>query len=448
MNRKELLEQLTEDILVYVMHGEVSTEIVAKNIKPQGLDERFDEYRRLVDLHFVLKPEVIDFVEALPVRLRRIKTQTRSISRVRNGTVDGRINWSSTIKTRYSQNPGDTALFVCDNRSEDYDVDENLVLKKLLAVIYSTLQESTEYLDADYDWIADRWKENKNLVRQLTQIVERNVHVRRIRKPAQYEPTGRMLSVAENSRHEIYREAAALLQLRDDILTGDENAIRTLLDETTITPDDEETLLELFVLFRFIATLERLAGDETTVRTIQTGRQEVARIQGEKEIVIYHDNSAGDRKLSFVSTPEEKSDEDLTRSELVHRMTQSVVSDYFGREFTNSTGRPDVIVLEIVSEDEFEYEYLITEVKNSTSVDTIRQGIKETLEYLAFLRVNDEYVYSGELPEEYFGSGWNGMLVIQDLDKETPSTDEQEPIKILQVSELESELEPILSKLV
>jgi len=36
------------------------------------------------------------------------------------------------MKKRYSQNPADTSLFVCDNRSEDYDTPENLVLKRLI----------------------------------------------------------------------------------------------------------------------------------------------------------------------------------------------------------------------------------------------------------------------------------------------------------------------------
>ena len=56
--------------------------------------------------------------------------------------------------------------------------------------------------------------------------------------------------------------------------------------------------------------------------------------------------------------------------------------------FRNHTGRPDVLVLEIIGDDQDEHEFLIAEVKNSTNTDTIRRGIKETLEYLAFLRVN------------------------------------------------------------
>ncbi|NKE37536.1 hypothetical protein GWG54_17325 [Natronococcus sp. JC468] len=57
-----------------------------------------------------------------------------------------------------------------------------------------------------------------------------------------------------------------------------------------------------------------------------------------------------------------------------------------------SSAPASVTLLEIISGDG-DQEYLIVEVKNSTSEDTIRRGIKETLEYLAFLRLNEVYVF-------------------------------------------------------
>jgi len=47
---------------------------------------------------------------------------------------------------------------------------------------------------------------------------------------------------------------------------------------------------------------------------------------------------------------------------------------------------------------------------------------------------------------DYFGSGWNGLLVVQDLDRQTTSLEEQSEseIKILQASELEDGLEKCL----
>ncbi|MCU4750983.1 hypothetical protein OB919_03125 [Halobacteria archaeon AArc-curdl1] len=458
MNRDELLAELTEDILTYAMHGSFPQSEIARSIKPKALDERFEEYELLLDLHFVLQQEVVDFVESLPERLRSIRTETRNVSRTRRGTVDGRINWGATVKQRYSEHPRDRSIFVCDNRSENYDIPENLVLKKLVSVIHRTTREAEEYLRQDYDWVTDTWKENGELIDDLQRVVERNVHVRRIRKPDAYEPTERMLTTAANSRHEIYQDAAKLLRTRRRLFRGESDAIRRLLDETAIAPDDTETLFELFVLFRFVATLEELRKTQPNFQTIRSGRQEVARFEGETELVLYHDTAGGDHGLDFVAVPDEDKDEkDLSRTEQVQLVAQEVAENYFGKKYRNTTGRPDVIVLEIIAGDD-DREYLITEVKNSTREKTIRQGIKETLEYIAFLRVNEEFVFGsradddvGEVGEadmdgDYFGGGWNGMLVVQDLDRETASLDDQadNEIAILQASELDDELESVL----
>ncbi|WP_423746717.1 hypothetical protein [Haladaptatus sp. SPP-AMP-3] len=428
------------------MHGAFPERAFANAIKPDALDERFTEYELLLDLHFILSPDVIDFVEQLPQRVRNLQTDTESITRTRRGTIDGKINWSATIKQRYTQNPGDRSVFVCDNRTEEYDTDENLVFKRLAAIIYETLREADEYLQKEYAWVNDRW--DGTLVNHLRRIVEQNVHVRRIRKPKAYEPTDRMVDTAAESRQPIYRDAAALLEQRRRLFEGDREQLERLLTETAITPDDDETLLELFVLFRFIATLEELHETSAQFETIKTGRQEVAQLTNESgtEIAVYHDNSARDRDLSFRTRPD--GDQDVpSRTEKVHMTGFDIANDYFqDREFQNHTGRPDIIVLEITHPDG-EHDYLITEVKNSANTKTIRQGIKETLEYLAFLQQDDEFMYGDAVTEGYFGDGWNGLLVIQDLVEETASLEEQDnEIKILQASEVATALEKVLKQ--
>ncbi|QSG03278.1 hypothetical protein [Natranaeroarchaeum sulfidigenes] len=450
MDRDEIVDQLTEDVVAYVMNGSFPERELAQTIKPKQLDDRFEEYELLLDFHFILKPEVVSFVKRLPQRVRGIRTETKNISRTCRGEVDGRINWGDTYKKRYAEYPKDHSIFVCENRSEDYDIDENIVLKKLISVIYTTLMEAEEYLRDEYKWVQETWKGNEDLIEELQQLVERNVHVRRIRQPDAYEPTERMLTKATSSRKELYRDAAELLKTRNELLDGNPDSIRDLIDETAITPDDENVLFELYVLFRFVAVLEEIKDQPATFSTIATGRQEVARLQGDREVVLYHDNSGRDRKLSFRVVPEEN--KALSRTEKVPITAQEIASDYFQRDFHNHTSRPDVIVLEVFSEKNNEYDYLVVETKNSTRTDTIRQGIKETLEYLAFLRVNDDFVFGGHGDEEenYFGNGHNGLLVVQDLNKKTTSIKEQSEneVNILQVSELNSELENILKEVV
>jgi|GEM_PF-463712 len=455
MDRKNLLEGLSEDIYTYVMHGVIPESVVTKNIKPEDLDERFENFRLLMDLHFILKEDVVEFVELLSDRLREIKTQTKNRKRTYRGTTEGRIDWQSTLNKRYSENPDDPSLFVCEKRTEHYDIDENIVLKKLLSIIYHTLQDAEEIIKEDYEWLRKSWKDNEDLIDRLKNIFERNVHVIRIKEPSEYEPTDRMVFTALNSRKEVYREAGRLIRVRKRIQKGDEEEIEELLEDTAITPDDDETLFELFVLFKYISAIEDIYEDEFEVYTMKprkgSEKEEVARISGEKDIILYHNSSAGDEGLSF-KDPEidDEDDEDLSRADIVQKKAYDTTIDYFidDEGITNYTGRPDVIILEIKDEEEDEYGYLITEVKCSSKRDTIRRGIKETFEYLAFLRLEDENDFEFD---DDLGDGWNGVLVIQDLeDEETKDFEEQEDmgIKILQASEIEDGFERILEEVI
>jgi len=134
----------------------------------------------------------------------------------------------------------------------------------------------------------------------------------------------------------------------------------------------------------------------------------------------------------------------MSRSERIQYETTRVSDRYFKEEPDSITRsrRPDVIVLEIESEETVEY--LITEVKYSRRKETIERGIEETLQYLAFLRDDGELVHDDS---RMFGDGNGGVLVVRDLDDETAPLEEQQLLKILQASELESQLPRILNSL-
>ncbi len=84
---------------------------------------------------------VIDFVQELPERVRRIKTTVTKSTRKLEGEVRGRIDWQETIKERYKTNPKNQTLFACSQTKKNYNIQENLVLKQLLSVIHKTIFE-------------------------------------------------------------------------------------------------------------------------------------------------------------------------------------------------------------------------------------------------------------------------------------------------------------------
>lgn len=164
------------------------------------------------------------------------------------------------------------------------------------------------------------------------------------------------------------------------------------------------------------------------------------------EIVLYHDQSGSDRGLSFVTAETDRPRSELSRAEMVKRESVEVTNRYLvDVEQERHTKRPDVIVLEVRTSDQCEY--LVTEVKNTSRPETIRRGVEETLEYLAFLRQDGEFVFDRDT--EFFGSGWNGVLVVQDLEgMETRGLRDQRTVRILQASELRDKLCEVLDAVV
>ncbi len=442
MDRDALIEQLAEDILSYVMSGTIEETNIARGLKHETLDRRFNDYELLLDLHFVLRKDVVNFIRKLPTRLRSIRTETQSITETKRGSVNGRINWSETIKKRHSESPNDRSLFVVENRSVDYDIPENIVLKSLISRIHDTLCEAENFLDSEYDWVSQRWMAEENLIENLTSIVERNVHVRRIRSPEVYEPTERMLTRASNAREKIYREASKLFRYRQNLQAGDKEALQELLSKTAINPKSDNRVFELYVLFRFISALESARNEKFTVNTITSNRDAIVKIRNNDKLDVYFDQS-GPEGIRFDTEPN-KQEVEFTRFEDVHYRTEKIADKFYGENGSKHTKRPDIFV-QYQRSTGAHPKYLIVEIKNSTSEKTIQRGIKETLEYLAFLKRDGQYVFDSS---SYYGDGLHGILVIQDIEKEVLSIREQAelPIRIVQASDLDDVLPSLLQE--
>ena len=140
----------------------------------------------------------------------------------------------------------------------------------------------------------------------------------------------------------------------------------------------------------------------------------------------------------------DNSERDYSRPEKVEIESHEIIEDYFDKDTQNTTGRPDVILVEIIDKDEQDREFFITEVKNSTNEKTIRRGIKETLEYLAFQREGSEFLNKPEV----FGGEKSGLLVVQDMDesRDVQEIDDQNgPVRIVQASNLNDSIEDLIS---
>lgn len=278
---RELVEAIADDFNTYLGKG-IRLDPVLRDFDPEL---NVDDLDRLLRIHFVLterdgdRPGVIDFVRTLPERVRRLKTTNSHRLVAREGEIRGRVAWDETIKRRYREGGSRRNQYVCRETRENYDIEENVVLKSLLSrihdIVFGDLEHALES-PADYGWLADWVDTETQFAEEFDDIFLDNIYLRRI-DSADHEVTDRMLRSVKQSRQPLYAEAARLLDRYRRLLNYDLDVTeaKRLLENTFIRPDQTETLFELYWVFRLLdcydsVHFELLDGDSDVVASWET----------------------------------------------------------------------------------------------------------------------------------------------------------------------------------
>lgn len=376
------------------------------------------DIRKLLRIHFVLTSSsdeddvgVIDFVQKLSERVRRIKTIMTRETEEFTGQVKGRIRWEDTLVRRFNRNFKDQTYFVCDRGERDYDVAENLVLKRLIQIIHSIVYEDlSPAIEHDYDWLK-QWTTGEGLRSTLTNMFHRNIYLRRI-NPADIQVTERMIHKALCSRLPLYREAASLLSKYNRIMNYDLDTAeaKDLLRNTFIRPEATSVLFELYWVIKIIKQFDP---QNVTFELIEPGSKIVAKWQHDGyRYVVYHDSTGSFQfreDTLALSGLLSHGDNFFGREIKVLRKLESIagnLQDLWG-------GRPDIIVERYNDDDQLD-SVLIGEVKYTEDSTYAIQGLKELLEYMALIRFDGPYF---EKYEDLFDSLKNvrGCLFVDDL---------------------------------
>ena len=247
---EEMIEEVAEKMVVYLKDGRLSTQSFLNKI-----DLQINNIEELLRLHFIIKEDVVNFIKKLPWRIRNIKTSTQKINRHYRNQVRGRIDWQSTITSRCHKNYQDNTLFVCEQTNKNFDIKENIVLKNVINIIYGIIINDLEGKPKKYNWL-DEWLGDENLASMLEEFYFRNIYLNRI-DIQEVMVTDRMIQDTKNSRNQLYREAAELLEFyREQIerkkWLEDTEEIIKLLKNTFIIPDKKSVLFELYRVLRLL----------------------------------------------------------------------------------------------------------------------------------------------------------------------------------------------------
>ncbi|MFC7177873.1 hypothetical protein [Halosegnis marinus] len=237
MDSDELIRHVAGDLELYVQSGTVNPDVVGDALADAAFGERIAGFGDLLYLHLLLDAETVAFAEKLPGRLRSLNTGTKTERTLVRSEVSERIDWGETIQARNERNPDDTTLFVTQSRYENYDLAENIVLKRAANILERGLRLWEEELQ-QYDWDSG-WTDD--ILERTRATLERNRNLDRIREPETNEPSSRMLTTALQAREPLYRDAAEVVIRYNGTVGGqsDPELIEELLKKTLIVPLDD-----------------------------------------------------------------------------------------------------------------------------------------------------------------------------------------------------------------
>lgn len=163
-----LVEEVQDELVTFLQSGTIAEKDVVSTL--DFTDLKIDDFARLKRIHFALSDPVVDFVEKLPERIRSIKTANQRERVHTRGEVRGRIDWNRTTKLRHTDSYGDRTLFACESPYVEYNIPENLALKRLLWVVHRTAER--ELTSFNYGWRRDQWSDEQ--LRVFRRLYSRN----------------------------------------------------------------------------------------------------------------------------------------------------------------------------------------------------------------------------------------------------------------------------------
>lgn len=385
---KDLAAETLEELTTFLREGTINEGEIAAKLNFTNLD--IEDFNRLKRIHFVLSADIVKFVEKLPQWIRRINresTREREIGR----EIEGRINWERTTKLRFSDSYGDRSLFAYKTPQLEYDIPENLVLKKLLWIIYRTITEDIEHIDYSWRTAGERgWEDSQ--IEEIKSIFERNVHVKRIQQGDKIEVTGRDLDAARQSREELYQEAYELYSRYDRLQRNDiSDEIEETLLETLIIPEETYTLFELFAIFKLINSLS----EEMQLQPIEPESDKIASLDTDTiEVSVYHDETGDFKFYESMENLDNVESGYLQRYKEVLDTHETKAREFLGTDVDDALfrGVPDIIIEKRSKPAEELDLVLLGEVKYTRSEQTFLQGLKELIEYLKYGQVNGTYL--------------------------------------------------------
>ena len=315
---------------------------------------KLDDYNILLlkKLHFLISNEVEDFVKILPLLIRNLSHSTSKEEIETHGNIIGQINWSQTFKQRMSTGLKDKSLFVCNTNRKLYDLPENQLLKFLLNKINKFIKDMNITYHDNLKEEVINYQEYINNIHIVTGKIIKNVHLKNVELPKHID--AKTLRKTRKSHNNLYEYVVSVYELYEKLfIINDDNVLLDLLNKQILTPNNKDTLYEVYVLFKIIEKMNR---DSLRVGLLKSGNDYIIHSEFENKTV----------NIYYQHLPEIFKDNNIKK-----------LRQYY--DFYLPDKRPDIIV---------EYDkkgkktYKIIEVKRTRDSNYIRNSVYKVFGYL------------------------------------------------------------------
>jgi hypothetical protein len=390
---EDMLEEISDELIIFLKQGSIRVDSFLKKV-----DLNINNFEQLLRIHFLLKEEVKEFIEDLPHSIRNIKTSTQKINREVKGEIRGRIDWQATISNKSKKAYTNSNTFVCQQVNKDFNIKENLVLKKFLNIINNIIYNDLNSSWNNYSWLSD-WFNNDGLFKKFEQIMSKNVYLKRIGLDNKI-ISERMIADSKKSRNSLYRRAAELLEFYLDYIENnswkDKNKsnkeIIKLLRNSFIQPEKDSVLFELYWVIKLI----RANANGYKLNLLDGNSNLTAEwFKGNYKYSLYHDSTAS-KELNWkvkLSEVENTSNSYLKRKALSYKKAKGI-SKIINLKIDDNywSGRPDIIIEIRNRSDNSLKKIVLAEVKYTKRHETAKNGLKELLDYIYLIKdVNNQY---------------------------------------------------------
>lgn len=369
-NHEQIFNMIDKDFLqLYFFQGdlfEINNQI--KNF----FDIADEDLDTLKSVHFILSPQVLDFIKNLPLLLRNLSHSTNRKDEEMRGHIRGNINWNKTIKTRLSSGYNDPTLFVCSPSNKNYNLEENQLIKFLLKEIIrlkehnlpfanpSNYEFDFEKIDEDDDWytkVRSRYDVCKKTLKKI--YFDEIEDINRV--------SYKHLKKTFNHKNYLYSKIVFdVFRLYDKLfLNKNQEVLWDLIQKRIIKSRDSNKLFELYVLSELVNAIP--GNSKYNLLHDKNKKGNVIRVKSDNKVwaTIYYQR-----------TPEDLEEVSIYK-EICKRYSIGC-----------SVRSPDIIL-----KFEDENEYRIFEVKNTDNPNYIRDSIYKVMGYSKDFEGNDNESY-------------------------------------------------------